>query len=311
MKNRILIMSDMEGCIGIYPDQDHPSASDLMCREVSLLIDTLKKFECFHLYYCDCHNNGLITKPLEKKYQDVNFLPNFWDIDFDLKFNYAFMTGFHAKSGTGILAHSFRNEFKCISIDGIEIGEVGLFINWLAYHNVTTVFLSGDDIMCQEVTHINGLIINISKTLDDCRNADLSMRYESYINNVKKAMVSLNVISIPSYNPSKICLTLNKKIWMEAIICKEVIDECLSITFENTIDFMRALYSISQKINQEIAFRYSFIKRIKKRLKNYDRNLINDNRLSELMNSDFWDISHSDMQYIESRIWSLSNEYNF
>lgn len=310
MKPKILILSDMEGCIGIYPDHDPKSFPALMCREVSILFDTLLEPGCFELYYCDCHNDGLMTRPLEDKYQDIKFLQNFWNIDFNPRFNYAFMTGFHAKNGPGISAHSFRNEFECIYINGTEIGEVGLFINWLAYHNITTLFVSGDDVMCREIDSISGLVANISKTADTSRKYPSSRCYDSYKDNIKKAITAIENTQGAKYSPSKIDLVFKKRAWKEAVIGREIEDDSLIISYENTVEFMEALYPISQKLNQEISLRYSFIRRLKKMLKNCDRSRIHDRDLLNLLENDFWNISHSDMGFIEESLRSLYNADN-
>lgn len=75
-------------------------------------------------------------------------------IGMDGSFDAMIMVGLHARAGTpgGVLAHSFNDNVASLTINGQQIGEIGMGLLQAGQHGVPAVLVTGDAAACREAT---------------------------------------------------------------------------------------------------------------------------------------------------------------
>lgn len=251
LKRNLLVFFDVEGVIGLYSMQFTRKVKNLANKECRLLLSTLDKLSNATIYFCDCHNVGEYTINLIKEYPNVIFYSSLWDIDFNIKYDFSFFSGFHARNHSkGILSHSFRPEFDRIFIGDKECGEVDIFVNLLLYYNIPTIFISGCDMLMNESTQLN-CVKNCSKTNEsEDLNKHETYYYENYEYNLKKAINLMDDYIIENnlnqYDKSNISVSLTR----EEMFTFFEDNHSNKIIFKDTKKFIERLPEISENLNQ-------------------------------------------------------------
>lgn len=163
---RVVIMADMEGITGVPNDEwavtpaeetngvrtaEYAAACRQMTLDVQMAIAGARAGGAQEIIIADTH------------WYDSNLR----DEDFDVPVVRgsqaalqamegavaAMLIGWHAKAGTpkACLPHTYSERIKRISIDGQEVGEIGMLTRLIASCGVPVVLVTGDYAACQEV----------------------------------------------------------------------------------------------------------------------------------------------------------------
>ena len=76
----------------------------------------------------------------------------------DASFNLAIFLGYHAKAGTlhGVMSHTYNSPIFSLSINGIEVGEIGADAALCGFHGVPVGLVAGDRAVCEEARALLG-----------------------------------------------------------------------------------------------------------------------------------------------------------
>ena len=100
-EKRILLIADLEGAINIKKHTKYDDMIRERFREFIVIFDILNEVfrdTEFHIYYCDCHTNMMRAMIGKKQTEKVHYISSIWEIDFQQKYDYALLIGFHANS---------------------------------------------------------------------------------------------------------------------------------------------------------------------------------------------------------------------
>ena len=191
MKKNVLILFDLEGCIGIDNLQNLYADYYLYCKECDLVLSTLSQtYPDWELTVCDCHANGMVLPSLTYAFPHAHFLAMPWNIDFTKKYDYGILFGFHGHRNTkDPLAHTFRPEILSVHIGDKLVGEVGIFLNILAYHNVPCIYINGSPYIADEISDMKCMKGYIKHTGIYKESRLLAAAYEELINDLDRKSV--------------------------------------------------------------------------------------------------------------------------
>lgn len=149
----VLIIADIEGIHDVYDlnniNQCHESYND----EIAAYVNALVKNGIVNIDICDAHDQGDLLAQVPQRCRNANIkvISTISDIRFETEYVFAIMVGFHGMAGScGILPHSFRYNFKEVSICGVTmqhympIGEVEVYSRWLGSKGIPVILISGD-----------------------------------------------------------------------------------------------------------------------------------------------------------------------
>lgn len=273
MRKKVLILFDLEGCIGIDNLQNLYADFYLYCKECDLVLNTLSQiYSDWELTVCDCHGNGMILPSLTYAFPHIHFLSMPWSIDFTANYDYGILFGFHGHRLTkDPLAHSFRPEILSVHIGDKLAGEVSIFLNILAYHNIPCIYINGSPYIEDEISNIK-CMKSYTKHMGIYKESCLlTAAYEELVNNLGK-LSSFHPSDLPEYDNSTVgirFLSSDYIINLSEYITKY--DD--TIYFENTMDFFANLKNLCTKIMEYQNTKASLIKKI--------QNYINKNQIRE------------------------------
>ena len=74
----------------------------------------------------------------------------------DATFDLALLLGYHARAGAlhGVMAHTFADHIFSLSVNGIEVGEIGIDAALCGSHGVPVALVTGDRAACEEATSL-------------------------------------------------------------------------------------------------------------------------------------------------------------
>jgi D-amino peptidase len=165
---KIFIMTDMEGVagVGLFDDvvpsgRHYAQSRRLLTQETNAAIEGAFAGGATEVVVADGHGGGGLN--VEDLHPDARLLHggNFPKPTFGLDKTYGalLMVGMHAMSGTadGHLNHTYSHtHIDYIKVNGIEIGEIGIFAMVAGALGVPTVFVSGDAAACREARTLLG-----------------------------------------------------------------------------------------------------------------------------------------------------------
>ena len=163
---KVYILTDLEGVSGVVTFQKHSYATGeyyepskvLLTKEINAAVEGLLEAGVSEITVLDGHGSGGIN--IDYIHPDAEVLMGNYSMKkCGLNSTYdAFMfVGQHAMSNApdGNLAHSFSSRsIENIWLNGKLIGEIGANVLFATEFNVPTIFLSGDDIACNEIKDI-------------------------------------------------------------------------------------------------------------------------------------------------------------
>lgn len=233
----LLIIADMEGCIGVNDLINYDECIKCMENEITVILDTLRQEGDFNIILLDCHNDGRALKTFAEK-NNIEFIQHLWNLKNTYRFKRAIMVGFHAKKGSvGILSHTLRPEIDKLLLGDREIGEVELVVNYLSYFNINIIYISGDLSIKNELIGYKGVFCPVKSLANDNQSIEQSYaKVKSYL-----AESLTKDIPIQKYNSSKVKIKLISRSFIkfiprelfsirgQNIICKNTIDTFIKL----------------------------------------------------------------------------------
>ncbi|CAN7463961.1 M55 family metallopeptidase [Paraburkholderia sp. DD10] len=160
---KVLISADIEGVAGVFhPEQtragngEYEAARRWMTLEANAAIEGAFAGGATQVWVNDSHGGfrNLLPDLLDARAQVVLGKPRTLGMMAGLEYGAAlvFMIGYHAKSQTrGILAHTINSfAFARVSLNGVEVGEAGLYGALAEEYGARVALLSGDDVFAEE-----------------------------------------------------------------------------------------------------------------------------------------------------------------
>jgi len=167
---KVYMSVDMEGIAGIVQrsqvigeGKDYDAARYLLIKEVNAAVEGAIRGGADEVIVLDAHYVDF-NFPIEELHKDAKFIMGFVPptVRFpflDESFDMMLLLGYHAMSGTpgAILEHTFSSaNFEKITVNGIEMGEIGLDALMCGHYNVPVAMVSGDDKTCAEARRMLG-----------------------------------------------------------------------------------------------------------------------------------------------------------
>ncbi|WP_341314523.1 M55 family metallopeptidase [Paraburkholderia sp. IMGN_8] len=162
---KVLISADIEGVAGVFhPEQtragngEYEAARRWMTLEANAAIEGAFAGGATHVWVNDSHGGfrNLLPDLLDARAQLVLGKPRTLGMMAGLEYGAAlvFMIGYHAMSQTrGILAHTINSfAFARVSLNGVEVGEAGLYGALAEEYGARVALLSGDDVFAEETS---------------------------------------------------------------------------------------------------------------------------------------------------------------
>lgn len=152
-ENAVLVIADLEGIYDVYDLKNIDQYRESYNNEVISYIDALVKNGVINIDICDVHDQGNLLLQIPQRYSKANIriISTISGINFETKYVFSMMVGFHGMAGSlGVLPHSFRHNFKQISICcdesryNIPIGEVEVYSRWLGSKGIPVILVAGD-----------------------------------------------------------------------------------------------------------------------------------------------------------------------
>ncbi|MFL6645647.1 MAG: M55 family metallopeptidase [Paraburkholderia fungorum] len=160
---KVLISADIEGVAGVFhPEQtragngEYEAARRWMTLEANAAIEGAFAGGATHVWVNDSHGGfrNLLPDLLDARAQLVLGKPRTLGMMAGLEYGAAlvFMIGYHARSQTrGILSHTINSfAFARVSLNGVEVGEAGLYGALAEEYGAQVALLSGDDVFAEE-----------------------------------------------------------------------------------------------------------------------------------------------------------------
>ncbi len=158
---KIYILTDQEGVAGVVNSVDYASpgsryyetARRLLTEEVNAAVTGALAGGATDIFVLDGHGHGSID--VELLHPDVEVLtgrPIRFPFGFDETFDALMFVGQHAKSNTdgGHLSHTGSMDQNDLVLNGISVGELGWYMQLAGYFGKPTIFVSGDQAVCDE-----------------------------------------------------------------------------------------------------------------------------------------------------------------
>jgi len=161
---KVHIMTDMEGCAGIinardyiYPESKYyEEARELATLEVSAAVEGALEAGATEVLVADGHGGGAMSRsllhPRAKLLAGRPWPRSNSTFGLDGTFAAAMIIGQHAKANTdgGHICHTMSFSVEDYTLNGLSVGEMGLWMAVAGYFGVPVVMLSGDQAACDE-----------------------------------------------------------------------------------------------------------------------------------------------------------------
>lgn len=242
-KERLLIIIDVEGCVGVY--EDTVNAVQLMQNELEYI---LQKFSLvYDITVVDLHSGGENIK-IHEKYKQVDFVDRIWQIDFNIKYDKAILLGLHSKQASnGILSHTFRPEFLKMMVGEYVIGEIGILINWLSFYNIPVVFITGDSSIADEAEFFDVEYLAVKDKNDNRSNINFTVAYNKIAEKIDTNL--RRDIQPIKYNNNKVYVILKNKDYLNYLPTKVFNMEKDMLVFDDTLCFTDSLFELAIFLN--------------------------------------------------------------
>lgn len=305
MKNKVLLVADMEGCSGIYDLSNSISCREKMILEVDYIISILKKYGYQNISILDCHNDGLSLKDYCKE-KDIDFICHVWSLDSFDQYSFAMLIGFHGKAGSGgYFSHTVRPDILNILSADTSVGEVFLMCNFLSYYKIPVLYISGDKTIENELNDYKGVFLATKQIGEKTK----QLTENKYV--IECAVyAALNKITECVYYDAPIEVQLIGTNYSKFIPQEIFVVKYNSVFFKDTVDFFYNLKRLCLFLNIAEEYHNMRMKVLASKIKNQKRDiLVKDHRASYLLNSLNWrQFSDEDFYYLtnyinEKEIW--------
>ncbi len=164
---KIYISCDLEGvaCV-VRPEHttttglDYHQARRLMTAEVNAAIEGAFAAGATEILVADSHHKGLNILPEELDERADLIMgttrPHAMMAGVDAGFDASFLVGYHAKPGTAnaVIAHNFHSRLRQMTLNGIEVGELGFNSSLAGLYGVPVALVTGDLTTAQEAQEL-------------------------------------------------------------------------------------------------------------------------------------------------------------
>lgn len=160
---KILISVDIEGVAGVYHHEqvragnpEYERARRLMAEEANAAIAGAFDAGATEVYVNDSHGGFRNMPPdlLDARAQAVQGKPRYLSMvaGVELGLHGVCFVGYHSRAqGRGILAHTINSfAFARISLNGVELGEAGIYGALAGAYGAPVIAASGDDVFIEE-----------------------------------------------------------------------------------------------------------------------------------------------------------------
>ena len=288
--NRILLVVDMEGCIGINSLSDKMYCKQCVEKEVDYVVKCINDLQKSEIHILDCHNDGTTLDEYCSK-NNIPHIAHVWSLDGENEYDMAMLIGFHSKNGMkGILSHTIRPEIDKMYLGNTDIGELRLVENILAYYRIPIVYISGDKTVKDELEPSNYVFCEV-KGINLCKDKIL----ENIRNSIKSAL-NLQVVAKP-YDNSNISLSLINNSFLRNIPREQFVVNKNKILFKESLSFISSMCILSEYLNLSSYYQKLRIKRLVSKIK-INKIMINaeDNRVQALLNKNYLTLSDNDIR---------------
>lgn len=163
---KIYISADMEGICGVVNNEhtdrngrEHDRARGWMTEEVNAAVQGALDAGANEVIVNDSHGTmrNIILESLHPAAKLITGSPKRYSMveGLDESFDAAVFIGYHAKAGSsGVLCHTYTGTVEYVKVNEVEVGETGLNAGVAGYFGVPLVCVSGDNILCGEVSNL-------------------------------------------------------------------------------------------------------------------------------------------------------------
>jgi D-aminopeptidase len=262
--SKVLIIADMEGCIGVYDMSNYNASKELMVKEVDNVINYFLNKKHFEISFVDEHDSGYNVWKLRNTYPNVEFYQHLWNLKDVETIDFAVLIGYHGKNGAnGRFCHTLRPEISVLKLGKKEIGEIEFITNFLAFYGVPVFCVTGDEGAREEVESL-GISFYATKSISDNEVVERDA-YNKQINAIDEALLqpqmkykyddsAVEVVfknnSIQDYLPERIFNTSDQ-----------------GVIFNDTLHLNEDLYGLCMYLNAAHEYRSNQIRLIAKHIK--------------------------------------------
>lgn len=184
--DNILIITDLEGIIGIASLKYMDKNNDLFLYEINATLDILRRNGFTNITLCNIHNNGYENDRLladfskERNLSIINLNELYYKVKY---YDIAILLGFHGMVNSGgRFDHSFRLDIISCKFNCEEIGELGIFTRFLENNGVQVLFISGEGYFEDELDNDLKSNIAIHKCSSNKTATEQYEEFESILN---------------------------------------------------------------------------------------------------------------------------------
>jgi len=173
---KVFISVDMEGITGVVHWDETGGSSGtyqyfrrVMTKETNAAIEGALEAGATEIIVRDSHGSARNIL-IEELHPEAKLIRE-WSGGYmsmmkgiDETFDAVIFIGYHAKAGTpnGILKHTISGTIMDVKLNGISVPEAGMNAAMAAHFDVPCVFISGDDVVCNQVKELLGDIETVA-----------------------------------------------------------------------------------------------------------------------------------------------------
>jgi D-amino peptidase len=212
----VFISVDMEGIAGVTsgiecssrgPDYDY--FRKIMTMETNAAIEAALESGASEIVVRDGHGSktNIIPGLLHRKaklVRGVTDRPENMMLGINDTFDAVMFIGYHAKAGTkeGVLAHTSSGNVIDLSVNGVSLPEGGYNALLAGLHDVPTVFVAGDNWICEQMGDLLGEVVTC-ETKTGMGTAEIGLHPDEVGERIKKG-VSDALSDLSRFNPYKL-----------------------------------------------------------------------------------------------------------
>jgi len=167
---KVLIAADMEGLAGLvqWDPLEAELVRRLMTEEVNAAASGAFGAGATEVFAAQSHGNmrNLLPEALDPRVTYMSGQPKPLNHmgGIDASFDLALFVGYHSRAGTlhGVMAHTFSNGVFSLSLNGREMGEIGVDAALCGHFGIPVGLVTGDAAACQEAISILGRVVTVS-----------------------------------------------------------------------------------------------------------------------------------------------------
>lgn len=311
---KVLVLSDLEGVIGLYGMSDDAENTRLFTLELCAVIDALHAIGVKDITVCDAHDSGDTLDRGIMRSKDVAVIAQFWNIDLSVKYDMALLTGFHGMNGAGGFSpHTFRPDIQSLAIDGLYLaGEVEVFMRWLALHRIPVVFVSGDDAAAREAArcdpHITACVVKGGEIPPDSQACGI---YDSMREQIKLAVLNATRSLTYGIDNALYIQLVNEDLYMELTEVWNITGN--GLLFKGYDDFVCSIKRLCSDLNHAsyvvISRSFEFVNAIRPELSIYPKQDIMQSEISKILSKTPLSLTAKDRAVIHDYIKKMKNDW--